>query len=69
MSTPILKVRGADGTVHDITAIVGPRGPVGPPGPVGPSPKVGVDYFTAEDKQEIVAAVLANFTDVSEVGL
>ena len=35
----------------------------------GPAPKKGEDYFTATDKQEIVAAVLANFIDVSEVGM
>lgn len=35
----------------------------------GPAPQKGKDYFTATDKQEIVAAVLANFIDASEVGM
>lgn len=34
-----------------------------------PNPVKGVDYYTDEDRAEIVKAVLANFTDVSEVAL
>ena len=34
----------------------------------GYTPVKGVDYWTEADKAEIVSAVLANFTDVSEVG-
>lgn len=35
----------------------------------GHTPVKGTDYFTEADKQEIVAAVLANFIDASEVGM
>lgn len=34
-------------------------GEKGDPGPAGPAPVKGVDYFTAEDKAEVVADVLA----------
>ena len=47
----------------------GPAGPAGPAGADGKTPVKGTDYFTEADKQEIVSAVLANFVDVSEVGL
>ena len=43
----ILKIRDADGNVIEIPAIK------------GKTPVKGVDYFTAEDIQEIVNAVLA----------
>ena len=33
------------------------------------SPQRGTDYWTEEDKTEIVNEVLSNFTDVSEEGL
>lgn len=33
------------------------------------TPKKGVDYWTAADKAEMINAVLANFTDASEVAL
>lgn len=33
--------------------------PDGPPGPPGPAPTRGVDYWTAEDKAEIVAETIA----------
>ena len=39
----------------------------GPQGEKGDAPEKGVDYWTEEDQQDIVDAVLANFTDVSEV--
>ena len=48
--------------------IVLPAGPQGPSGAAGKTPEKGVDYFTDADKTEIINAVLANFTDVSEVG-
>lgn len=34
----------------------------------GYTPKKGVDYYTDEEKEEMVNSVLAEFTDVSEVG-
>lgn len=46
----------------------GDTGATGPAGANGYTPVKGVDYFTEADKTEIVNAVLANFTDVSEVG-
>ena len=33
--------------------------PEGPPGPVGPAPTRGVDYWTPEDKANIVADTIA----------
>ena len=41
----------------------------GDPGDPGYTPQKGTDYFTEADKQELVSAVLANFTNVSEVGM
>lgn len=38
-------------------------------GAPGYTPQKGKDYYTDADKQEIVTAVLANFIDVSEVGM
>lgn len=38
-------------------------------GAAGTTPKKGTDYWTEADKAEMVADVLANFTDVSEVAL
>lgn len=45
------------------------KGADGSKGSDGKTPVKGTDYFTEADKQEIVAAVLASFTDVSEVGM
>ena len=42
-------------------------GPQGDKGDDGYTPVKGEDYWTEEDQQSIVEAVLANFTDVSEV--
>ena len=47
----------------------GPQGDPGEAGADGKTPVKGEDYFTPADKQEIVNAVLAEFTDVSEVGM
>lgn len=47
----------------------GQNGQDGAPGADGYTPVKGNDYFTEADKTEIVNAVLANFTDVSEVGM
>ena len=54
-----------------LASLVGPRGPKGEKGDTGDAgrtPQKGVDYFTESDKTEIVNLVLAEFTDVSEVG-
>jgi alpha-D-ribose 1-methylphosphonate 5-triphosphate synthase subunit PhnG len=53
----------ADFTPKQLAALKGPKGDD------GYTPVKGTDYFTAADKAEIVDAVLANFTDVSEVAL
>lgn len=47
----------------------GEPGKPGADGQPGKTPTRGVDYWTAADQQAIVNAVLANFTDVSEVGM
>lgn len=44
---------------------IGPQGPPGPEGQKGEdgkTPKKGVDYWTEEDKQEIIQAVLEALT-------
>lgn len=46
----ILRVKDENGNIIPIPAIKGDP---------GKSPVVGVDYFTEEDKEEMVAAVLA----------
>lgn len=51
----ILYVRDEDGKLHPIPAIVGAPGK---PGADGKTPVAGVDYFTADDKAEMVAVVL-----------
>lgn len=48
--------------------VKGAKGDTGATGAAGYTPVKGTDYFTEADKAEIVSAVLANFTDVSEVG-
>lgn len=58
---------GADGAKGD-KGDKGDTGPQGPAGADGKTPERGTDYWTEADKTEIVSAVLANFTDVSEVG-
>ena len=37
----------------------GPQGPAGPAGADGKTPQKGVDYYTEQDKQEMVQAVIA----------
>lgn len=46
----------------------GPQGEQGPAGAAGYSPIRGTDYWTEADQEAIVDAVVARFTDVSEVG-
>lgn len=48
---------GAIGPKGD-TGDIGPQGPIGPKGEKGDTPEVGVDYFTEEDKQEIIDRVV-----------
>jgi hypothetical protein len=60
-----VNIRGPKGDTGD----TGPRGSQGDTGPAGYTPVRGTDYWTEADKTEIVNAVLANFTDVSEVGM
>lgn len=51
----------------------GPQGPAGKDGkdgqtgPAGYTPIRGTDYWTDADKQEIINAVIASFTDGNEV--
>lgn len=45
----------------------GQTGPQGPVGPAGYTPVKGTDYWTDADKQEIINAVIASFTDGNEV--
>ena len=45
----------------------GQTGPQGPQGPAGYTPIKGTDYWTDADKQEIINAVIASFTDGNEV--
>lgn len=47
----ILKVRDKNGNIVDIPAIKGAK---------GDKPVKGVDYFTSDDKQEIVDDVIAS---------
>lgn len=49
--TTILRVRDNDGNIVDIPAIKGAK---------GDKPIKGVDYFTTDDKQEIVDDVIAS---------
>ncbi len=46
----------------------GDKGDDGAPGQDGYTPQKGTDYFTPAEKEEMVQEVLANFTNVSEVG-
>lgn len=43
------------------------KGPKGDSGPAGYTPQRGTDYWTEEDKAEIVSQVLAALPDGSEV--
>ena len=52
----ILRVKDSDGNIIEIPAI---QGETGPRGPKGDAPIKGTDYWTEEDKQEIVNDVIA----------
>lgn len=63
--------------IQGIQGETGPQGPAGPQGETGAAgpagadgytPVKGTDYWTAEDQAAIVAAVVAKFTNVAEVG-
>ena len=56
-------------TFSDGKTLTVKNGSKGSDGEDGYTPVKGVDYFTEADKTELVNAVLANFTDVSEVGM
>lgn len=51
----------------------GPQGPAGengvqgPEGPAGKTPVKGVDYWTTEDQESMVAQVLSKIADYEEV--
>lgn len=62
----ILRVRLDNGTVIDIPAIVGAPGKNGED---GHTPVKGVDYYTDEDKTEIVNDVLAALPVAEEASL
>ena len=52
----------SDFTEEQLAALRGPEGPQGiqgEPGPAGTTPTRGVDYWTNEDKTEIINSVLA----------
>ena len=55
----ILYVRGKDGQIIEIPAVIGPKGETGIKGDPGYTPQRGIDYYTEADKQEMVTAVLA----------
>lgn len=66
--------RGPQG-IQGAQGIQGPEGPKGeqgnqgvqgPQGPAGKTPEKGVDYWTPEDKQEIINDVLPKVTDEDE---
>ena len=60
----------SDFTQEQLAALRGPEGPQGIQGEVGPAgytPIKGTDYWTDADKQEIINAVIASFTDGNEV--
>ena len=44
----------------------GPQGEQGPAGKDGHTPVKGTDYWTESDKQEIINAVIASFTNGNE---
>lgn len=58
--------QGPKGDTGDIGP-QGPNGATGPRGPAGHTPVKGTDYWTAADKAEIVADVLAALPDGTEV--
>lgn len=62
----ILTVTLTNGTVEKFIVKNGNKGSDGTD---GKTPELGVDYWTPDDQQTIIDAVLANFTDGSEVAM
>ena len=55
----VIKYRNSlDDAWQTLEVIRGEAGPQGPAGPEGHTPVKGVDYWTTEDQQAIVTAVL-----------
>ena len=52
---------------NNVISSLSSQGPQGPQGPAGYTPVKGTDYWTEADKQEIINAVIASFTDGNEV--
>ena len=50
------------------TGPAGPQGDPGPAGPAGTTPVKGVDYFTGNDKTEMIYAVKASMSTLSITG-
>lgn len=66
----VLKVRNELGVFENVPTLRGPKGDRGEPGPQGEpgkTPVKGVDYYTDEDKQEIVREVIASLPNGDEV--
>ena len=65
----------SDFTQEQLESLRGPQGPVGPQGiqgevgPAGTTPTRGVDYWTNEDKTEIINSVLAALPAAEEVSV
>lgn len=67
MGIPVLRFRDNDGNIVSVPAIKGEKGDTGAKGEQG---EKGDSYILTEaDKTEIANIVLANFTDVSGVGM
>ena len=57
----ILRVKDENGAWIAVPALVGPKGDT------GPAPVRGVDYWTEDDKTEVVEEVLAHLLNGDEV--
>ena len=53
----VLKIRQADGTFAEVPALVGPP---------GPAPVKGTDYWTADDRRQMVDDILAALPKAEE---
>ena len=53
--------------IEEVKNKAGVPGPEGPQGPMGPAPERGVDYWTDEDQEKIVADVMAALPNASGV--
>lgn len=59
-SMAILRLRDADGNVYEILAIKGDP---------GETPVLGVDYWTPEDKQEILDEAVREITGIADIAM